>query len=59
MDIVVTKKKLTEKMMPIGFVSLDQFHAWKLQPGESLALYSNKLKKMLGKVKPELTDDNV
>ena len=58
-DIVVTKKKLMEKIMPIGLVSLDQFHAWMLRPGESLALYSYELKKPLGQAMPELTDDTV
>ena len=59
MDIVVTKKKLIEKIIPIGFVFLDQFHARMLRPGKSLALYSHELKKLLGQVMAELTDDTV
>ena len=61
-DIVVTKKKkLMEKIMPIGFVSLDQFHAEMLQPGESESL-ALELKKLLGQAmgaKEPLTEDTM
>lgn len=40
-SVAETKKKLIEKMMPMKFVSLDQFHSRKLHPGEPLSVFTH------------------
>ena len=35
-------------MAPVGFVSLAEFHARKLRPGEALSVFVHKLKMLLG-----------
>ena len=41
-------KKLMEKaIMPMNFVSLDEFHHRRLQPGEAISLYVHELRKLL------------
>ena len=39
------KKRLLETMMPIEFVSLDDFHHRKLPPGEALSVFVHDMKK--------------
>ena len=41
-----TKKKLTDAIMPMRFISLQDFHQWALLPGESLAVYVCQLKQL-------------
>ena len=42
------------KMEPVGFVSLDNFHRRKLQPGESVSVFVHNLKRLLDKTMPNL-----
>ena len=51
------KRKLKEKMMPMKFISLGQFHARKLHPGEPLSVFTHDLKQLLEQAVPDLTDD--
>jgi len=50
------KRKLKEKMMPMKFISLGQFHARKLHPGEPLSVFTHDLKQLLEQAVPDLTD---
>ena len=52
----VIKKKLCSKMAPMGFISLDEFHKWKLCPGESLSVYISRFKKVLDQAMPALDE---
>ena len=49
-----TEKAIKEKMMPMGFISLDEFHRRKLRPGEALSVFVHDLKKLLGHAMPDL-----
>ena len=55
--IATVKEKLIERMMPMEFVSLEQFHGRKLRPGEALSMFTHDLKKLLGQAIPGLTDE--
>ena len=48
------KKAIREAMMPIDFVSLDEFHHRKLRPGEALSIFVHDLKKLLTQATPGL-----
>jgi len=48
------KKRLLETMMPIEFVSLDDFHHRKLRPGEALSVFVHDMKKLLDYAMPGL-----
>ena len=48
------KKRLLETMMPIEFVSLDDFHHRKLRPGEALSVFVHDMKKLLDHAMPGL-----
>ena len=45
-DYKVVKEKLVEKMKPMGFVALE-FRKRKMQPGETVTMFSYNLKKLL------------
>ena len=53
-DYNVTKKKIIEAIMPMRFVSLQDFHQRALLPGESLAMYVHQLKQLLSQAMPDL-----
>ena len=46
-DYAASKKIITEKLLLIGFIPLDEFHKCKLLPRESLSLFVYELKKLL------------
>ena len=50
---VATKKAMEEAMMPMNFVSLDEFHRRKLHPGEAISLYVHNLRKLLSHTLPK------
>ena len=43
-DFKLMKEKLITKMVPLPFIALEEFHARKLCPGESLSLFTQDLK---------------
>ena len=55
-DYKVVKKKLCDKLTPMGFVSLDEFHQRKLRPGEPLSVYVHDSKKLLNQAMPALDE---
>ena len=46
-DYVGAKKAMEKFIMPMNFVSLDDFHHRKLRPGETISLYMHDLRKLL------------
>ena len=48
-----SKGKLIVRMAPVKFVSLEDFHARRLYPGESLSVLLHKLKRLLDQAMPE------
>ena len=46
-DYKVARQKLIDRLAPMKFTSLDEFHARKLHPGESLLVFLHMLKRML------------
>ena len=48
----IAKIKLISTMIPMEFVSLDEFHRHKLRPSESLSIYVHDLKKLLDQAMP-------
>ena len=53
-DYASVKEAMMRTMMPMEFVSLDDFHQRKLQPGESLSVFVHVLKKLLEQAIPSL-----
>jgi len=53
-DYKEAKKAMEKAMMPINFVSLDDFHHRKLQPGEAILLYVHDLRKLLTHTLPDM-----
>ena len=53
-DFKTLKKKLIVKMAPLPFTALEEFHAWKLRPGEPLPLITQDLKRLLQSAVPGL-----
>ena len=51
-DYAVVRERLTSKLNPQAFVSLDEFHQRKLHPGESATLYMHHLKQLLERAMP-------
>ena len=43
--------------MPMGFVSLEEFHRRKLQPGEAISMFIHDLKKLLEMAIPEMNKE--
>ena len=56
-DYAVTKKAMEKAMLPINFVSLDDFHHRKLRPGEAISVYVHDLRKLLSRTLPEVAND--
>ena len=52
-DYKVARQKLIDRLGPMKFTSLDEFHARKLHPGESLSVFLHTLKRMLTQAMPE------
>lgn len=46
-DYTVAKREIQNAIMPMGFVSLDEFHRRKLRPGEAIPVFVHDLKKLL------------
>ena len=53
-DYDETKKLMEKAIMPMNFVSLDEFHHRKLRPGEAISLYVHELRKLLTHALPDL-----
>ena len=52
-----TKAKITKAMVPVQFVSLDDFRARKLQPNEALSAFLHDLRQMLKQAMPGASED--
>ena len=52
-----TQAEIKRKMMPMGFVSLDEFHNRKLLPGEALSVFVHSLKTLLLQAMPDIDAD--
>ena len=48
------KQMLTSKLTPVSFMMLEEFHRWKLLPGEALSMFVHHLKKLLLQTMPDL-----
>ena len=48
----LAKKSIQERMGPVRFVSMDDFHHRRLLPGESLSVYCHKLKRQIDRAMP-------
>ena len=46
------KSKILERMGPVKFMSMDDFHRRRLLPGESLYVFSHELKKLIDQAMP-------
>ena len=46
-DYTIAKKEIQSAVIPMGFVSLDEFHRRKLRPGEAISVFVHDLKKQL------------
>ena len=53
-DYASVKEALVKAMMPMEFVSLDDFHRRKLRPGEALSVFVHAMKKLLEQAMPSL-----
>ena len=51
-DYMTAKRKITAHMSPVRFVSLEDFHARRLLPGESLSVFVHQLKRILIQAMP-------
>lgn len=47
-------KEIKRRMMPMEFVSLEEFHRRKLRPGEALSVFVHDMKKLLEQAMPNL-----
>ena len=56
-DYAVTKKAMEKAMLPMNFVSLDDFHRRKLCPGKAISVYVHDLRKLLPHALPEAVND--
>ena len=52
-DYKEAKKQLVAKMVPMGFMSLEDFHRRKLQPSDSPSVYLHDLKRLLDQALPD------
>ena len=50
----IAKKRMIEKIAPMKFVTLEEFHQRKLHPGEALPLFIHDLKKLLDRAMPDV-----
>ena len=53
-DYAEAKKAIEKALMPMNFVSLEDFHRRKLRPGEAISLYVHDLKKLLTHAIPDM-----
>ena len=53
-DYTEAKKAMEKAIMPMNFISLDDFHCRKLRPGEAILLYVHDLRKLLNHVVPDM-----
>ena len=53
-DIAQVRAALEKALMPMNFVSLDDFHRRKLRPGEAITLYAHELRKLLTHAIPDM-----
>lgn len=53
-DYKIAKEKLTRKMTPLVFISLEDFHRRRLRPGEALSVFVHDTKKLLDQAMPGL-----
>ena len=53
-DYDETKKLMEKAIMPMNFVSLDEFHCRRLRPNEAISLYVHELRKSLTHALPDL-----
>lgn len=51
-NYTVSKTKILERMGPVRFVSMDDFHHRRLLPGESLSVFSHELKRLIDQAMP-------
>ena len=51
-DYATAKEKITARMSPMRFVSLEDFHARKLLPGEPLSVFAHQLRRILTQAMP-------
>ena len=52
-DYKAAKAKMLERMGPVQFVSMDDFHRRRLLPGESLSVFVHELKRLMDQAMPE------
>ena len=52
-DYKVAKAKILERMGPVQFVSMDDFHRCRLLPGESLSVFIHELKRLMDQAMPD------
>lgn len=52
-DYVTAKKKIVDAIMPMSFVSLNDFHKRLQRPGEPLSLFVHELKQLLVRAMPD------
>ena len=50
----VAKAEIEKAMRPMGFISLDEFHRRKLQPGEPISVFAHELKKLIDQAIPNM-----
>ena len=51
-NYTASKTKILERMGPVRFVSMDDFHRRRLLPGESLSVFSHELKRLIDQAMP-------
>ena len=56
-DYKIAKEEIEKAMKPMGFVSLDDFHRRKLQPGEALSVFVHDLKKLIDQAIPNMAKE--
>ena len=56
-DYAIAKKEILSAVMPMGFVSLGEFHQRKLCPGEAILVFVHNLKKLLEIAVPSLNKE--
>ena len=57
-DFDVAKTGLINKLLPLVFVTLEQFQKHTIFPGESIGMYLYGLKRLLRQAMPELSEDS-
>ena len=56
-DYEIAKKEIQNTIMPMGFVSLEEFHRRRLRPGEAISVYAHDLKKLLDMAIPGMNKE--